>query len=170
MNAGLLIVFSGLPGTGKTTLARGLAEVMAAVYLRIDGIEDGMRNSALRLGDVMDAGYRAIWEVAADNLELGHTVIGDSVNPVQATRAGWRNVAHRTGARLREVAVICSDPAIHAARIAKRRARGIGPTWQQVSARHYEARATPRLMVDTALEGIDAALARLAIELGPDSG
>ena len=35
----MLIVFSGLPGTGKTTIAKALAAATAAVYLRVDTIE-----------------------------------------------------------------------------------------------------------------------------------
>ena len=35
----MLIVFGGLPGTGKTTVARALASRMGAVYLRIESLE-----------------------------------------------------------------------------------------------------------------------------------
>ncbi len=37
----MLIVFSGLPGTGKTTIARELACRIGAIYLRIDVIGTG---------------------------------------------------------------------------------------------------------------------------------
>ena len=36
----MLIAFCGLPGTGKTTLARSLAHRLEATYLRTDTIED----------------------------------------------------------------------------------------------------------------------------------
>ncbi|MFO7481079.1 AAA family ATPase, partial [Oceanibaculum nanhaiense] len=36
----MLIVFGGLPGTGKTTLSRALADRLRAVYLRIDRSPD----------------------------------------------------------------------------------------------------------------------------------
>ncbi len=39
----MLIIFSGLPGTGKTTIARSLAHKLAAVYLRIDSLEQALR-------------------------------------------------------------------------------------------------------------------------------
>lgn len=57
--AGVLVIFGGLPGVGKSTLARALAERLRAVYLRIDSIEAGIRASALAPADLMDAGYAA---------------------------------------------------------------------------------------------------------------
>ncbi|MGI8533050.1 MAG: AAA family ATPase [Geodermatophilaceae bacterium] len=35
----MLIVFGGLPGTGKTTLSAALARRLRASYLRVDAIE-----------------------------------------------------------------------------------------------------------------------------------
>jgi predicted kinase len=42
-----LIVFGGLPGTGKTTLARAVVQEHAATYLRIDTIEQTLRSSGV---------------------------------------------------------------------------------------------------------------------------
>ena len=39
----MLIIFSGLPGSGKSTIARALAQQLGAVYLRIDTIEQAIR-------------------------------------------------------------------------------------------------------------------------------
>lgn len=38
----MLIAFCGLPGTGKTTLARSLAHCLQATYRRIDTIEEAL--------------------------------------------------------------------------------------------------------------------------------
>ena len=52
----MLIVFSGLPGTGKTTIARELARQTRAVYLRIDVIEQAIRNAGVLAADVGTSG------------------------------------------------------------------------------------------------------------------
>ena len=76
-----LIVFAGLSGSGKSSIARGLAKEMGALWLRVDSIEQAIRESGIVPGSVDDAGYRAAYALAQDNLRLGHDVIGDSVNP-----------------------------------------------------------------------------------------
>ena len=89
----LLIIFGGLPGTGKTSMAREVARQIGAVHLRIDSIEQAIReygaDEAVRNG----AGYSVAYAVAADNLRLGRTVIADSVNPLRITRDAWVKVA-----------------------------------------------------------------------------
>ena len=42
MSSPLLIVFAGLPGTGKSSLARAVARELGAVYLDKDTIKDGI--------------------------------------------------------------------------------------------------------------------------------
>jgi predicted kinase len=41
----MLVVLSGLPGVGKTTIARELARATGAVHVRIDAIEQALRNA-----------------------------------------------------------------------------------------------------------------------------
>ena len=55
----------GLPAVGKTTLSRLIATDLAAVYLRIDSIEQAMRDGGLTQ-PIGGAGYSAARAVAAD--------------------------------------------------------------------------------------------------------
>jgi len=41
----MLIVFAGLPASGKSSIARVLAQELGAVWLRIDSIEQAIRES-----------------------------------------------------------------------------------------------------------------------------
>ena len=43
-----LIAFGGLPGTGKTVIAREVVREVNAVYVRIDSIEQAIRASGAR--------------------------------------------------------------------------------------------------------------------------
>ncbi|WP_247312556.1 AAA family ATPase [Bradyrhizobium sp. 141] len=72
-----LIVFGGLPGTGKTTISRELTVRLAATYLRIDSIEQALKDAGLT---VNAEGYAIANALAAENLKLGRIVIADCVN------------------------------------------------------------------------------------------
>ena len=89
----MLIVFSGLPGTGKTTIASDLAGRAGAVYLRVDTIEQAIRNAGVLAKGVGTSGYKVANELALSNLGFGHTVIVDCVNPVAESRKAWADIA-----------------------------------------------------------------------------
>ena len=155
----MLIIFGGLPGTGKSTLALRLAGEVGAVYLRIDTIERAMvdTNEVLSVGE---GGYLVAYAVAEDNLRLGHTVIADSVNPLQITRSAWRNVAERAGVNAVEMEVVCSDQAEHRRRV-EMRSHDIPVTWQEVVERDYEPWMGEHIRIDTAGQKIEQSLEAL---------
>ena len=149
----LLIVIGGLPGTGKTSLARGLARALGAVHLRIDTIEQALRSATMGSDALGAAGYVVAYGVAADNLALDRTVVADAVNPRASIRAAWRDVARRAAVAIVEVEVICSDVAEHRRRVASRSADIPGlklPTWDEIQRRAYEPWTGAHLVVDTA--------------------
>jgi len=151
MRQAKLVIFSGLPGSGKTTLARMLSVYANAAFVRIDTIEQALRD--LCEIAVEGEGYRLAYRVAADNLRLGQTVIADSCNPIELTRREWRSVAENEGCACVEVEVICSDPEEHRRRVEIREAdidRLILPTWLEVQSREYHPWTTDRVVVDTA--------------------
>jgi predicted kinase len=150
----MLIVFSGLPGTGKTTVAKALVIETGALYLRIDTIEQAIRSSGALAQDVGRSGYLVANGLALSNLRLGATVIVDCVNPVIESRLAWSEVASEAGARLINVEVICSDVDEHRRRVETRQGDIPGltpPTWQSVLGHEYDAWAEARLCIDTAL-------------------
>ncbi len=156
----MLIVFGGLPGAGKTTLAKAVVKKYAAVYLRIDTIEMAIRSSNVLRDEVGPAGYVSAYWVAEENLRLGQAVVADSVNALQITRDSWAQVARNALVSLVEVEVICSDPAEHRRRIESRPPDldGLPPlTWESVCERKYEKWSTPHLVMDTARKSVSEA-------------
>lgn len=151
--APVLIIFGGLSGTGKTSIAKELACHLGAVYLRIDSVEQAIRGSGVADETLYDMGYRVSYSVAEDNLRLGRTVIADSVNPLQLTRDVWIEVAERTGANAVEVEITCSDLKQHRQRVETRVVDIEGlrpPTWQEVVERQYQPWNREHIVIDTA--------------------
>ncbi|MEX5630563.1 MULTISPECIES: AAA family ATPase [Pseudomonas] len=149
----MLIVFSGLPGTGKTTIARELARQTGAVYLRIDVIEQAIRDAGVLAGDVGASGYGVANALALSNLQLGHRVVADCVNPVEESRAAWTATAATADVALVNIQVVCTDAQEHRRRVETRTGDIPGltpPTWQSVSAHEYERWDQPVLTLDTA--------------------
>lgn len=154
-----LIVFAGLPGTGKSSIARELAKEIGAVWLRIDSIEQAIRDSGVIPGSLDDAGYRAAYAVAQDNLRLGADVVADSVNPWMFTRNAWRDVGLRIGARVVEVEIVCGDVEEHRRRVETRTGEVSGlilPDWQAVIERDYHLWDRSHLVIDTAGHSVAA--------------
>ena len=151
MKAPTLYIFSGLPASGKTTLSQLLARCVHAVHLRIDTIEQALRE--LCSINVQGEGYALAYRLAADNLRLGNCVVADSCNPIEMTRREWERVATDAGARYVNIEVVCSDPQEHRRRVETRTSTVDGlklPTWHDVIAREYEPWTVDRVVIDTA--------------------
>ena len=148
----MLIIFAGLPGVGKTTIAQELAHKLGAGYLRIDSIEQALRDSGTVVGPMNDSGYRIAYTLAADNLRLGGTVVADSVNPLGITRESWREVAEKARVDSVEIEIKCSDCDEHRRRVESRSADIPGltpPAWAEVLAREYEPWDREHIEIDT---------------------
>lgn len=173
MPEGTLIEFGGLPGTGKSTLARHLADRTDAVWLRVDEIEGALRRNGLTPDQTGIAAYSVAHDLAASHLRRGMTVIADAVNPVAEARDGWRQLTDAADARHVVIETICADSAEHRRRVLSRVSDLPGwtyPDWEHVerSAAGYQPRTDVRLVVDTTrpVEDCDREIAAHLATLG----
>lgn len=164
----ILVALSGLPGVGKTTLAKELAAQVKAVHLRVDSVESALKNSVLQIDPAEDAGYLAIASVAVDNLLLGFDVIADTVNPIEITRNLWARTADSGSAHLLNVEVVCSDQVLHRYRVEARESDIQGlvvPDWQKVSDRKFDPWKEDRLVVDTSIDEVKECASKVVEEM-----
>jgi len=147
----ILYIFSGLPGTGKSTIAKKLSRTFDCAYLRIDTIEQALRD--LCNFTVEGEGYRMAYRLASDNLNQGLSVVADSCNPILLTRREWQTVADDAGAPFINIEIICTDATEHKRRVDSRvsdiKTLSL-PSWEEVKNREYHVWSDDRVVIDTA--------------------
>jgi predicted kinase len=149
-----LILLSGLPGSGKTVLAESLSRALSIPIFSIDPIEAAMWRAGLPKTQTGVAAYEVAQALADEHLGLRHSVIVDAVNPVEAPRTVWRNLAAKHRVNLKIIECVCSDETMHRQRI-EGRVRSVAGTheitWASLLKRRaeYEPWSDPRLVLDT---------------------
>lgn len=124
-----------------------------------------MRRSGLARDQTGIAAYDIAITLADENLQLGHSVIDDAVNPVGAPRAAWRNLAAKHRADLKIIECVCVDQTVHRRRI-EARVRNIEGmpevSWARVLARkaEYQPWTDARLILDSSVEAPEKLLAK----------
>ena len=104
----LLLVFTGLPGCGKTTLARRVAQALSIPLFSKDHVQSALVQQNLAPRATAD-GYLLILNLAEEQLSLGVSCILDAVFPLPGFRQSLEELSTRHGARLRVIHCICSD-------------------------------------------------------------
>jgi aminoglycoside phosphotransferase family enzyme/predicted kinase len=130
-----LLLVGGLPGTGKSTLATGLADALGAVVIRSDVVRKelaGLRpdepapaefGAGIYTADSTEATYREVLRRTRVALDLGEVVVLDASWGSNRWRSEARAVATVTASELVELR--CSAaPDSAARRIRRRRAAG----------------------------------------------
>jgi len=133
----VLLVMTGLSGTGKSTVAQRLARALGASLLASDRVRKDLAGVAgaapAAWGEGLydarwtEATYRALFARAATALAAGQPVVLDATFLAPTQRQGAAAVAARAGGPLLLVETIC-DEATVAARLAARAARGDSPS------------------------------------------
>lgn len=161
----VLVVISGLPATGKSTIATLLATRLRAPYLRVDRIEQAVVAWSSLTHPAGAVGYAVAYALAGEQLSLGLDVIVECVNPIALTRDTWVSTSQAADAAIVEVEVVCSDSHEHRRRVETRASDVEGlvkPTWDEVTRREYHPWSRPHLVIDTAHTSAEDAAERIA--------
>ena len=129
-----LIVFSGLPGTGKSTLSEAIGRELGIPVFAKDWLEATLIRSELQPTNAEKslgfAGYELLTILATRQMILGQSVILDSVAASKTIRSTWRQLSDQYNADWRVIECVCSEESLHRSRLNDRK-RHI-PGWHEL--------------------------------------
>jgi len=114
-----LILFAGMPGSGKTTLARLVAQDLKLPIFSKDRMQRILRDHHLAKENTGD-GYYLILDLADEQLSLGMGVILDATFPLDHFRMVASEIAYRYEAKFCAIYCHCSDDDVWQRRMQQR--------------------------------------------------
>jgi predicted kinase len=139
----ILVLVTGLQGTGKSTVAGLVADLLAAPLVAHDWAMSGLRPfpEVQKALDAMEppghgrVGWSLLGALARSELRRGSSVVLDGVARTPQVET-LRLLAAEEGARFLVIMTECPDPQLHRSRVDGRK-RGI-PDWYEVGWNHVE--------------------------------
>lgn len=153
----MLLVFSGLPATGKTTLAKKVARKINAEVLRTDAIRKEIIREPKYTEEEKELVYREMFSRAEKLISSGKNVILDANFYRQSQRDETRKIAGRTGTKFFLIEAICPEDKIRG-RMKLRKKSGDESDAKKMEIyykikRAWEPISGPHIVVDTSERG-----------------
>jgi len=108
----MLVLVCGLPGTGKSTVAERIAELLSAGLLRTDVVRKELFPEPTYAAAESEAVYDELFERARDRLVAGEHVVLDATFRRRERRDRAAAVAAETDTELRLVRVTCEESVV----------------------------------------------------------
>jgi predicted kinase len=125
-----LIVFSGVPGSGKSTVAEATGAALGIPVFAVDWLLGALTPfGGYHLDESWGMGAELLTTLALRQLRLGQSAILDYPLEEPAVRDRWRSLAARAASDFRVIVCVCPDEEEHKRRLAGRK-RGI-PGWHE---------------------------------------
>ena len=155
-------IFSGLPGVGKTTLAKLLTKsIQNTTYYRVDTVEYYLKKAYSQ--GLTKQGYELTYYLAKENLELGNNVIIDCCNPINESRELLNKLSEINLTKVINIEVVCTNQQAHKEQIEARYNRNNDkyPSWQNVLEKDYQEWNQEIITIDTANKNEEYSLKEL---------
>jgi predicted kinase len=152
----MMIVMSGLPGTGKSTIAMAVARSRRLPVLSVDPIESSIVRAGVTASfETGLAAYLIVETIADACLTSGLDPVIDAVISMDVARDMWRKLAHQYNAELRIIECVLADEILQERLNTRQRDFAIDePSWSDVERRRREWSPwpEPHLTLDAAHE------------------
>ncbi len=107
-----LVVVCGLPGVGKTTVSRRIADRLACEILRTDVVRKELFEAPVYTDEETTAVYDELFERARSRIESGDPVVLDATFRKRSFRTAALGVAESMDVPFRLVEVVCEEPVV----------------------------------------------------------
>lgn len=124
-----LLMFKGHPGTGKTTLARELHQVLGWPLVVRDEIKDQLLAEGVPLAEVGARSYAVLWARLAELLDAKTSVICDTNINQPLALTHLERLAAIEGVRIVVLECICSNRREHRRRLDRRKVLNLPGYW-----------------------------------------